>query len=968
MSLTIHASLQAELERSDAQIIHIVQIDLYSDSPTFTPQTVKMTDCQYPIFDYPNCVSRIPANAQSIDIETRDFTSSSMTIEISDDGFLRGLIETYHIKGKTITITQGTPNVLETNFCPHWAGTIEDYDFGGGRIQLFCEGHSYYATSQDDIEGLWANMHPAEAILEILQEYCHVPAAAINTASFAYDYYSDISHYVIRRNGVSWSGGKSRSATLTDTTSQLNGRSKNWVVDGVTPANSDGMKLYLYGWYGNSPNMDIYLYDGLAGDAVLFNLVRGMKIGYDQVDLIADQYANYTLADSGASGSFDFDFAGLATTYDIALDAGTYVLVDGSKRGSPIQPAQAISELARLCNASVIEREDGTLEFLRYDPTAAAVDSWWPADVDELLPETMTGNAINQYTVRSTYSQPSATESETIEHTYTQDDETAQAEHSPDGGTTPKILEDGLATEWCDGVGILDDDLGALATDVDISIGKKTITGGAYNWLVGKYLRDYGMCGTAGAGAGDPPSQDAARKLTSDRVGYLLVEDEIIECVASVVDSRGNALSIEQPYDGSAVTRYQYYEMSYTAKATTGRGALGTTKAAHKIGALVYDITIPVLYAGEQLARMNYGCPVLKAKTSYAKKALQVGEFITVTDDVFVAHGLSGLAATRKWEIVGKEENPSNEPPAISWRLALVESGARAYTGGITAADRIRDFTGLISPPFSSSLSVEHDSTIGYDADQHVDWIHTAGDTIHVDNISSASVVQHVGAIDHNSLLNYVAAKHIDWTNASSNFNTSGSLTTTGSTSLNGAVLINTSKNDVDFRVSTTGYTYGLLVDAGNDRVGIHTSAPTTELDIYRGTVRSRYGDSQVIDMYCNSAGAYICGISDKESMVPLTLRCEWIGTGTAAGTNEIILDAKSPSTTVTLMHMEAATQYVIIGSGAGNEKLTVEGVVAIAHTTTPSNTAGFGKLWVNTANGTLNFLDASGKATALTT
>ena len=50
--------------------------------------------------------------------------------------------------------------------------------------------------------------------------------------------------------------------------------------------------------------------------------------------------------------------------------------------------------------------------------------------------------------------------------------------------------------------------------------------------------------------------------------------------------------------------------------------------------------------------------------------------------------------------------------------------------------------------------------------------------------------------------------------------------------SLDGAVTINDSSNDVDFRVESNGNANMLFVDAGNNRVGIGTNSPTEALDV----------------------------------------------------------------------------------------------------------------------------------------
>jgi len=83
---------------------------------------------------------------------------------------------------------------------------------------------------------------------------------------------------------------------------------------------------------------------------------------------------------------------------------------------------------------------------------------------------------------------------------------------------------------------------------------------------------------------------------------------------------------------------------------------------------------------------------------------------------------------------------------------------------------------------------------------------------------------------------------------------TSG-ITSTGTTTLDGAVVINESSADVDFRVESNGNANMLFVDGGNNRVGIGMNDPTASLDVdlgfiqvnTAGTASGRFGSSTYI-------------------------------------------------------------------------------------------------------------------------
>lgn len=59
----------------------------------------------------------------------------------------------------------------------------------------------------------------------------------------------------------------------------------------------------------------------------------------------------------------------------------------------------------------------------------------------------------------------------------------------------------------------------------------------------------------------------------------------------------------------------------------------------------------------------------------------------------------------------------------------------------------------------------------------------------------------------------------------------------TGDASLDGAVTINDSSADVDTRIESNGNENAIFVDAGNDRVGIFTAAPSVPLEVTGNTI-----------------------------------------------------------------------------------------------------------------------------------
>jgi len=75
-----------------------------------------------------------------------------------------------------------------------------------------------------------------------------------------------------------------------------------------------------------------------------------------------------------------------------------------------------------------------------------------------------------------------------------------------------------------------------------------------------------------------------------------------------------------------------------------------------------------------------------------------------------------------------------------------------------------------------------------------------------------------------------------DVLNDAGNIKANGTLTVSGNTSLDGGSFIfNESSADLDFRIEGNGDANLFFTDAGNDRVGIKTGSPSTELHVVGG-------------------------------------------------------------------------------------------------------------------------------------
>ena len=79
-------------------------------------------------------------------------------------------------------------------------------------------------------------------------------------------------------------------------------------------------------------------------------------------------------------------------------------------------------------------------------------------------------------------------------------------------------------------------------------------------------------------------------------------------------------------------------------------------------------------------------------------------------------------------------------------------------------------------------------------------------------------------------------------------------------------VVFNDPSNDVDFRVESNGNANMLFVDAGNDRVGIGTSAPAAELHVENGDLRLEKDTKVTIGFKGHTSGSTALAFRDSNA------------------------------------------------------------------------------------------------------
>jgi hypothetical protein len=693
MTLSLNSSLEAALASS---IRPAVYIEMPLNKVGGGSTTFKLAMAAKPLTDSSTKVQNIVAGVTpvswSVDPYTRKSNIGELSIEVSDSGtgsFVRNMIENYYTKGAKVTAKLGVVDLDVSTYADYWSGVIEDYSQEPGVITFQCIGNS---TICKDVEkaGLWTNKHPFELCEEIAL-FAGVPAALIDTSSFDFDVDTTISHMVVRRRGVSYDGAPVNESRITKFGAVDDAKVKDFKFDSILNNATATQKYYPEISVDNTvagvTEFRCKIYDnytggrvlGLIGDPITILSAAtgwwGWKINKKTIPF-AGQVNSEQPVFGAVSGTLAMDNNAGTPTWEIALGSGSYLFIDSSFIGDPTNAYEAMQELAFLGNAGIIEREDGTLSLLHFDASASAVDHWTADDISPVIrTDVMHSNMINSVRFKTNHTVPQYKKEglfgdekqNTVEKQIHNYRATSQTNHSLDGGTTPRVFEQEIETDWVDGACVLMEEISD--SDTSFTIGKSSPTTEAYKY--GPFVRNHGMSCTADVSAG--PSQGADRNAdgaADSRFAYYMFDDgEIIKVSATSISAVGNQLSIYDPDTDGSVNRYNSFQI---ACSTVNRGHLSTTAAAHYPGDLVYDVTIPVILSELILDRFEAGAPIIQVETGLQKYKYQVGDFITLDETLLVGLGFDGVDNTIKWEIISKDVDLSGTPPRINWTLCRV--------------------------------------------------------------------------------------------------------------------------------------------------------------------------------------------------------------------------------------------------------------------------------------------------------
>ena len=154
------------------------------------------------------------------------------------------------------------------------------------------------------------------------------------------------------------------------------------------------------------------------------------------------------------------------------------------------------------------------------------------------------------------------------------------------------------------------------------------------------------------------------------------------------------------------------------------------------------------------------------------------------------------------------------------------------------------------------------------------------------------------------------SSKHILYTDGSTmfdvledagNIKANGTLTVSGNTSLDGGTFVfNESSADLDFRIEGNGDANLFFTDAGNDRIGIKTASPSTELHVVGGIKATGGIDFDGGGFTFNESGAALDFRIETDTLTHAVFvdgSADKIGFGTSAPTSGFVTIDQASST-----------------------------------------------------------------------
>jgi hypothetical protein len=340
----------------------------------------------------------------------------------------------------------------------------------------------------------------------------------------------------------------------------------------------------------------------------------------------------------------------------------------------------------------------GVGRWKHYDRSAASIRTLTSDDIIAIEQETDQGYLYNRFTTALDIQYPyySAASKDISDSSYWQvessdgintglvyriDDVASQsALASGDGVIGSQIVEYTFSSKLIRAVTLME---GKYAGETNYSPNwlVASITSASNEKKVVNQAKSAGFCGSAfstGSTPGSTPILTAP--LSSANKGYFVLvsnnNDVVSSGVASKVEGAESDLSEVITQRIRAINDYGTTDFIYgpaiSAYRLSGRGLFGTTAQSHGQG-IISDITILRDCANRNLARFSRGVMVLVARVHLRHMDLELGDIISLVDDVPIARSMSGVSASDKFEIVAVEEDIDSDTPSVTLRLAWLD-------------------------------------------------------------------------------------------------------------------------------------------------------------------------------------------------------------------------------------------------------------------------------------------------------
>lgn len=579
------------------------------------------------LYEYPQIVDRVSPVAVTIDPVSRRVTANRCSVRVVDEGTLREIQASTLLRNATLTIRFAPADLPDlTHAIPYWAGLVEDITAEPGFLTIrgcdpidFADGVQW--------RGVEWSRHPLELAVDVLTA-CGVPAAKIDSGStLAPNTNTEISHLVVSN---AFAGALS--------------------IGGTGPTQLLGVAAVS---------------DNFWAGPDLTGATDPQQSAAQSLEWAQEAFQRLRRGERPSGG------------------AGARAILDA---------------IALFTGGAIYADETGKIIFSRPDYTAAAAHAWGRDDIASV--EQVSGwgdNVINQVAFKIG--------PDPWSRVLIVKDSAAQADMAPD--TVGAWVREHVVDLPFSGMPL---------TFGTTSLGAQDVTIGATTGII---VWGYAAAGCSGVrpnsgfrGATQEPvgeintdaqflvdfpggfTQPTEAKISAARPFYLMIDAEILKATTTDINAAlGPYLGWQAPTldaAGRDTGEGDWIAKWFELTGTVTRGALGTTAAAHtqaewgsQDSGRCFDVTPHILWANRLLARCAWGLPVIRVDSSLALYAAQIGDLVTVEDDVFTFYSVERMTSDLIWEIVGKEVDLLSDTPKIRWTLALARHDDPPWTPSI---------------------------------------------------------------------------------------------------------------------------------------------------------------------------------------------------------------------------------------------------------------------------------------------